>query len=132
MWTGKSFHVYIFLKKPQPTSFYTKYFQYDKNHPDQGLIGNWAKNIEKRTKIKTRGGHEKIAGAITIDPSQTPSGKLCRAPFSLHMSDWKTVDGVAIPLKTQQLSDPSLVSKLQKYTPEKVVKELNRLTKALP
>jgi len=132
MWTGKSFHVYIFLKKPQPNSLYVKYFQFNKSKPELGVIGKWCKAIEKQTKIKTRGGHEKVAGAITIDPSQTPSGKLCRAPFSLHMSDWKTVDGVAIPLKLSQLSDRNLVSKLQKYTPEKVVKELNILAMYLP
>ncbi|MFH1630963.1 MAG: hypothetical protein ABIA21_01935 [Candidatus Aenigmatarchaeota archaeon] len=132
LWTGRSFHVYIFLKKPQPNSFYIKYIQYSKNKSDHGLIGKWAKAVENKTGIQTCGGHQKVPQTITLDPSQTPSGKLCRAPFSLHMSDWKTVDGIAIPLRLSQLRDPQLIRKLQEYTPEKVVKDLNKLAKNLP
>ena len=72
---------------------------------------------------------EKING-INIDPSQTPSGKLCRAPFSLHMKNEKEVDGVAIPLEVKELNDKNLIKKLKGYTPENIIKELDKLEKS--
>jgi hypothetical protein len=68
----------------------------------------------------------------TIDPSQTPSGKLARTPFSLHMSDYKTVNGVAIPLEVEMLAENKLVEELRAYTPDKVVEEIDDLAKRLP
>ncbi len=132
MWTGKSFHVYLMLKKKIPNQAYDKYFAYTKNDPLASFTGRWAEEIKKELKIKVTGGHEKAANSITIDPSQTPSGKLCRAPFSLHMKDAKTVDGIAMPLTEKMLSEKNLVKDLQKYTPEKIVNELNSLAKRLP
>ncbi|MBW3022562.1 hypothetical protein KY308_00470 [Candidatus Woesearchaeota archaeon] len=132
MWTGNSFHVYLLLTKPIKNSDYEKYLAHKKDKPLESFTGRWAEKIKKELKIKVSGGHEKIKGFITIDPSQTPSGKLCRAPFCLHMKDAKTVDGVAVPLTKKMLDDTSLVKKLQAYTPEKIVKELNDLSKRLP
>src|SRR3989338_5505670 len=132
MWTGNSFHVYLLLDKPITNADYEKYFSHKKDKPLESFTGKWAEKIRNELKIKVFGGHEEIKGAITIDPSQTPSGKLCRAPFCLHMKDAKTVDGVAIPLTKEMLEDKNLVKQLQSYTPEKVVKELNELAKRLP
>jgi len=132
MWTGSSFHVYLMLEKPITNSDYEKYFSHKKDLPLESFTGRWAEKIRNELKIKVFGGHEKIKGAITIDPSQTPSGKLCRVPFCLHMKDAKTVDGVAIPLTKNMLDEKDLVKKLQSYTPEKVVKELDELAKRLP
>jgi len=132
MWTGNSFHVYLILDKKIKNSDYEKHFAYKKDTPLESFTGKWADSIKKASKINVQGGHEKIKGIINIDPSQTPSGKLCRAPFGLHMKDAKTVDGIAIPLKKEMLYDKNLVKELQKYTPERVINELDELAKRLP
>jgi hypothetical protein len=132
-WTGRSFHVFIFLKKPQPSSFYDKYFKFTKDKPENSFTGRWAETVRKKSGLPVYGGHEKKPEALMIDPSQTPSGKLCRVPFgSLHMADWKTVDGVSLPLKLSQLKDPGLTKELATYTPKKLIANLNKLTKNLP
>lgn len=132
MWTGSSFHVYLMLSKTILNSTYEKYFSYSKDSPLKSFIGRWAANIQKKVKFKVSGGHEKISGGINIDPSQTPSGKLARAPFSLHMKSDKEVDGVAIPVSEKQLSDKQLVRKLKSYTPERFLKDITKLSKLLP
>jgi hypothetical protein len=131
MWTGASFHVYIFLKQMSHAS-YERHIHYSKNAPLESVTGRIIEEIKKSTDIKVMGSHEKIKGHVIIDPSQTPSGKLCRAPFSLHMKDWKTVDGVALPVAPKDLKKKGLTSKLQEYDADRVVKELNTLAKLLP
>jgi hypothetical protein len=132
-WTGKSFHVLIFLDKPQPSSFYEKHFQYSKKEPEKSFTGKWAKEIAEASGLKVAGGHEKSEGVINIDPSQTPSGKLCRVPLgSLHMKDAKTIDGVSIPLTKEMLGDPKLTDKLKIYQPKDVIKNLEDLAGRLP
>lgn len=130
MWTGSSFHVYLMLKKPQPHSFYTKYLSYTDSDPFASFTGRWALNIAKKFKIKVKGGHERLNKGIIIDPSQTPSGKLCRAPFSLHTRKG-IIDGVSIPILESELKDPSIVKKLQAYTYEDVLKNIDELIKKL-
>jgi len=137
MWTGSSFHIYLLMPKAQSNSFYLKYFQYSKDSPEASFIGKWAEladeEIKKRNlKFKISGGHEKTPNTINIDPSQTPSGKLARVPFSLHMKSPKEIDGIAIPISENQLADKNLIKKLKTYTPEKVIKELNALGKLIP
>ena len=131
MWTGSSFHVYLILSKPVSHGFYDKHIKYSKDNPLGSFTGRWAEIVKKKTKLNVIGGHEKSGSKINIDPSQTPSGKLARAPFSLHMKDAKNVDGIAIPLSEKQLNDKNLVKKLKKYTPEKVLSELDALSKNL-
>ncbi len=131
-WTGSSFHVFLFLNKPQPNSFYLKYFQYTKENPLGSFTGKWANRVKKIVGFNVSGGHEKMPNVISIDPSQTPSGKLCRAPFSLHMADAKTVDGVDVPIERAMLGDKNLVKKLRAYNPQRVVKELDKLSKRFP
>jgi len=133
MWTGSSFHVYLFLAKPAPNKFYVKNFQYSKNEPEASFIGEWAKIIAKETGLNVVGGHEKQENQINIDPSQTPSGKLARVPLgSLHMKDADTVDGVSVPVDRKMLKKKDLIEKLRGYTPRKVIKELDSLSKLLP
>jgi len=48
------------------------------------------------------------------------------------MSDYKTVNWVAIPLEVEMLSDRKLVDELRAHTPNKVVDELDALSKRLP
>lgn len=131
LWTGSSFHVYLFLKKKMPPSFYDESFQVSAKEELQTTAQKWVGELKSR-KLKVTGSHEKIAGLVSIDPSQTPSGKLARVPFSLHMSDYKTVDGVAIPLEVGMLADKKLVSELKAYTSDRVIEELDSLSKRLP
>ena len=95
-------------------------------------VGKWAAAVAKETGLRVEGGHEKKAGVLNIDPSQTPSGKLCRAPFSLHMKEAKTIDGVDLPLKIEMLGEKGLVKHLRAYDADKVINELNDLAKRLP
>jgi len=132
MWTGASFHIYLLLKKKISKAVYEKQIHFSKNAPLEGFTGKWANAINKKLKVKVVGGHQKQKGCINIDPSQSPSGKLARAPFSLHMKNAKTVDGIAIPLDVDMLKDKNLIKKLKSYTPEKILSELKQLARRLP
>lgn len=131
MWTGSSFHVYLLLRKEIDNSYYERYFAYKKDFPFESFIGRWADAIKKKTKIKVQGGHEKMPDCINIDPSQTPSGKLARVPFSVHVKSATEIDGVALPVDEKQLQDRQLVKKLKTYTLKKVIEGLDKLAKLL-
>ena len=132
MWTGNSFHIYLLLKKKVSKNFYDKYLAYHKDNPMSSFIGRWASDVRTKTGIMVEGGHEKIMSRIVIDSSGTPSGKLARAPFSVHVDDKKLkVDGVAVPIGEKELEDRKLVSKLRKLSPEKVLKDLKKYSKLL-
>jgi len=131
-WTGSSFHVYLFLKKKQKHSFYVDELQYTEKAPEKGFTAKWLQTVRKKTQIKVTAGHEKKPGIITIDPSQTPSGKLARSPLgSLHMSNHETVDGVSVPVEIDGLQDQGLTQTLKEYTPERVIDELPQFSKIL-
>lgn len=127
MWTGSSFHVYLFLEKPIRPETYQRYIHYSKNQPEASFTGRWARELSERLGLEISGGHEKQKGKIVIDPSQTPSGKLARAPFSLHMRDAKTVDGVAVPVDLKKAD----LEELRSLKPETVLKKLERYSKLL-
>jgi len=131
-WTGSSFHIYLFLKKKQKHSFYVDEIQYTEKAPEKGFTAKWLEAVRTRTEIKLTAGHEKKPGIITIDPSQTPSGKLARSPLgSLHMSNHETVDGVSLPVEIDRLQDKGLTQSLREYAPERVLDELSRFSKIL-
>lgn len=125
-WTGSSFHVYFFLKKKQKHDFYTKNIQFSEKGPETGFTPKWLQYVRGKTSVKVIAGHEKKLGAITIDPSQTPSGKLARSPLgSLHMSNYQTVDGVSVPVDASRLKDKELTKSLKLYTPNRLVGEIS-------
>lgn len=131
-WTGSSFHIYLFLKENQKQSFYTENIHYSDSAPTEGFTAKWLQLVKKRTQVPIIGGHEKKPGFITIDPSQTPSGKLARSPLgSLHMSDYQTVDGVSIPIETDRLQDQGLTGFLKEYTPKRLLDEIGQLSRVL-
>lgn len=130
LWTGASFHVYILLKNKIDLKFYNKYLSYGKKKEDS-FVMKWASMIFKETEIPVLGGHEKTEKNIILDSSNTPSGKLARAPFSLHIKDWKNWDGVCVPVSIDSLNDKNLVSKLEKLSPDEVLKNLNYYKKLL-
>ncbi len=132
MWTGRSFHVYYLLEKPVPNHVYDRHVHFSKSSPLESFTGRWADRIAGETGLRVAGGHEKKKGFIVIDPSQTPSGKLARSPFSLHMKDARTIDGVALPVETQRIHEKGLLKDLSSYTPQKVLEELDELAKAIP
>ncbi len=132
-WTGRSFHVMLFLQHEMPKEFYDTYFQFSKHRPEVSFTGRWASQVGNELKVRVIGGHEKTDDAITIDPSQTPSGKLCRVPLgSLHMKDPQTIDGVSIPLSEKMLQRADLASELTAYGPREVLQDLDELTNRLP
>lgn len=136
LWTGSSFHIYLMLKKSISLETYNKYFAYSKAEPLESFVGRWAEEISKTTGIKVIGGHEKQKGCIVLDPSQTPSGKLARAPFSLHFEKnpirkEKSIDGICVPLNEKMLEDKQIIRKLKSLTPELVLKDLNEWAKNL-
>ena len=134
MWTGSSFHVYLLFKKKVSNSFYNQHFKYSKDEPEESFIGRWAKQLNEKLKgiVEVSGGHEKISKTITLDPSQTPSGKLARAPFSLHMKSATEIDGIAIPLSEKQLNDKNLIKKMKSYAPKKILRDIDKFAKNLP
>jgi hypothetical protein len=132
MWTGSSFHIYLILDRAIKLNFYNQHIAYSKNSPLESFTGRWAEGISKETGINVQGGHEKTPEHITIDPSGTPSGKLARCPFSLHMKSATEIDGVALPIDARELRKKGLVKRLRSYTPKKVINELDSFSKLLP
>jgi len=131
-WTGSSFHVYLFLKQKQKHDFYDQAIQYTEKIRDKGFTAKWLKYVSQRTQVNVIGGHEKKPGSITVDPSQTPSGKLARSPLgSFHMSDYETVDGVSIPIEISRLNDPNLTDSLREYTPKQLIREISQFSEIL-
>lgn len=129
LWTGNSFHIYLLLKKKINLSFYNKYLSYGKKKEDS-FIMKWAGQVTKRIGISVSAGHEKSEKFIILDSSNTPSGKLARAPFSLHIKKNK-VDGVCVPIAIADLKKKELTRRLQKLTPEDVLRNLNSYRKLL-
>jgi len=131
-WTGSSFHVYLTLKEEKPSAFYDEHFECSQRQKGR-FTSRWIDYVKARAEAKILGGHEKQPGVIVIDPSQTPSGKLARSPLgSLHMSDWKTVDGLSLPVKAEQLKEKGLTDELRAYTPRKLLQRLEGLAVLLP
>jgi len=130
MWTGSSFHIYLLLNKKINPVLYKKYLSYGKKK-EESFIMKWAFLVSKETGLKVKAGHEREKKAIVLDSSNTPSGKLARPPFSLHVSKKGEIDGVAVPLSENELKDKTLISKLKKLTPEIILRNLGRYNKLL-
>ncbi len=139
LWTGNSFHIYLLLKKEQRPDFYERYLSYNRDksesmhlqHDENFTVYRWADLVSERTGIKVEAGHEKTEDHLILDTSGTPSGKLARAPFSLHVSAPGAYDGIAVPVSEQQLKKRNLVKELKKLTPEKVMRNLPSYAKLL-
>ena len=99
MFTGSSYHVYLILKKPVSHNFYQDYIAFGKNE-HISFISKWARSISKKTKIPVTRGHKKTHNVIILDPSGTPSGKLARAPFSVHVKDSQKRTVFGMPKKS--------------------------------
>lgn len=130
MWTGSSFHVYLLLNKKINLNFYQKYLSYGASK-QSSFIEKWAEQVSKKTRIKVKAGHEREKEAIILDSSNTPSGKLARVPFSLHITRDGKIDGVAVPVSEKELEDSKLVNKLEKLTPDSVLKNINNYKKLI-
>jgi hypothetical protein len=129
-WTGSSFHVTLSLKETQPASFYREQIEYSgKGH---ALTDRLITRVTDASKVPVAGGHVRRPGLITVDPSQTPSGHLCRVPLgSLHMESASVIGGVSVPLAPDMLSRDE-VADLRAYTPQRVIDELDELARRLP
>lgn len=129
VWTGNSFHLYLLLRKKISHNEFMEVFSLEGE-----FLKKWAAEVEKKTRIKVRAAHEKKRKAIILDTSQSPPGKLARAPFSLYISRKslkKRIIGVAVPLSEKQLKDKNLAEKLQNLTPEKILNNLGSYKKLL-
>lgn len=123
--TWSSFHIYIMLSKTINHFFYETYLSYGKGK-EHMFMPRRAESISKETKLTVLAGHERKKWALILDTSNTPSGKLARCPFSLHIKDAKTIDGICIPISESELTDPKLIWKLQKLTPEIIWKNIEK------
>jgi hypothetical protein len=130
MWTGSSFHVCLLLEKKVSNDFYQKYLSYGEKK-ESSFITKWAEIVSANTRITVRAGHQREKDAIILDSSNTPSGKLARVPFSLHISSKGEIDGVAVPLSEKELEDINLIKRLEKLKPEDVLENLDKYKKLL-
>ncbi len=128
--TGASFHIYILLDTPVDHAFYDTYMSYGKGKEDS-FPTKRARQVSEVASLNVIAGHERRKWAIILDTSNTPPGKLARCPFSLHIKDFRTIDGITIPITEKELADPKLISRLQKLTPEKIRKNIERYTERL-
>ena len=112
LWTGSSFHIYLMLAKPINHQIYDEYFSYGEKKPES-FVSKRAQAITQATGIQVNAAHARKEGMIILDTSNTPPGKLARVPFSLHMKDFKTIDGICIPLTIEELEDKSLISRVK-------------------
>jgi hypothetical protein len=116
LWTGASIHIYLLLNKKLPHSAYTKYFAFTKNT----LTTKWAKAISEKTNMKVKAGHQRTKGVIILDTSATPSGKLARCPYSIHLNSKGKLTGVSVPIKEKDLKQG--LFKLKNLTPDQALK----------
>lgn len=130
MWTGSSFHICLFLNKKVPLDFYQKHLSYGPSKRSS-FIEQWAASVSTETGINVKAGHEREKNAVILDSSNTPSGKLARVPFSLHISNKGEIDGIAVPISEKDIEDNSLTGKLEKITPGTVLKNINNYAKLL-
>jgi len=122
LWTGKSFHVVLLLKNKQKYNFYGKWIS---SENENSITSEFVKEINKKTTLKVRGGHERVSGEIVIDPSQSAPGKLARAPFSIHVSKAK-YDGICVPILKEELSKKNIINHLSSLTIDKIVRNLHK------
>lgn len=131
-WTGASFHVEIMLDEQKPAYFYDNHVFTSANEERDTVTERAVAHLQDAVNVTVVGTHEKQEDAITIDPSQTPSGKLNRVPLgSLHMADAETVDGISIPLTRDELFDDGVLEMVQTYDPEAVVRDMDELREKL-
>jgi hypothetical protein len=130
MWTGSSFYLMLFLKEMQPARFYREHLEYSGS--GHTLTDRLIDGVIREAKVPVNGGQTRPPGHVAIDPSQTPSGHLCRVPLgSLYMRDAVTIEGVSLPLTLDMLHREE-VAHLKSYTPEKILDELDELAGRLP
>jgi len=115
LWTGASVHVYLMLNKKLPHPAYEKYFSFRKDT----LTTKWANAISEKTKIKVKAHHERVPNAIILDTSATPSGKLARCPYSLHLNSKGELNGVSVPIKEKDLDN---LGKFKNLTPDEALR----------
>lgn len=132
-WTGNSFHYYLFFKEKLDVTFYREKLRVSEKD-EKTNVEEWINELnDSFDDIDAVGGHERVSGKISIDPSQTPPGKLGRIPLgSLHLGDAKTVDGFSIPLEEEMLSKSNLINKLVSYSAREIISSAKELGGRIP
>lgn len=123
-WTGNSFHIELNLKEEQDLSFYNKYLT--TREGTETIVKKLVDETAKQVNVKLLPEHERAENAITIDPSQTPPGKLDRVPLGcLHLNrTTKEIDGVSLPVKEEWLFTEKIFE-ITKYMPDDLIANLS-------
>lgn len=61
---------------------------------------------------------------MALDTSTTPPGKLAKYRFSLRIKNSKNIDDITVPVSQEELTDATLIFRLQKLTPEEVREDI--------
>lgn len=131
-WTGSSFHVELLLNEEQPPAFYAERILASRTKKLDTVTDNGVRTVEEEVDVSVISGHEKEPDKISIDPSQTPSGKLNRMPLgSLHMADAETVDGISVPVTREELFEEGVMDLVQSYTPRSIIEDIDELAEKL-
>lgn len=131
--TGNSFHVDLLLDGAQPPEFYEEEVFTTEREDVDTITDRGVRALREAVDVAVVGGHERRAGVVNVDPSQTPSGKLNRVPLgSLHLADAETVDGVSLPVARDELSEDDVLDRLTGYTPDRLVEDWDDLAAKLP
>lgn len=129
LWTGSSFHIYLLLSKNINLDFYNTYLSYGKGK-EKSFLNKWAKLVANETGINVKAGHERERNSIILDSSNTPSGKLARVPFSVHISKGE-IDGISVPVSEKEIDNSRLIGKLKKLDADNVLKDLKSYEKLI-
>lgn len=130
LWTGSSFHIYLMLANPINHKTYDQYFSYGDKKSDS-FVSKRAQAISQETDIQVNAAHARKKNIIILDTSNTPPGKLARVPFSFHIKNAKTIDGISVPLAPEDLQDKKLISKLTSLNTQTVRKNIKKYNKIL-
>lgn len=127
-WTGNSFHIELNLKEEQDLSFYNKYLT--TREGTDTVVKKLVEETAKRVSVKLLPEHERAENAITIDPSQTPPGKLDRVPLGcLHLNKTtEAIDGVSLPVNEHWLYS----ERIEELTATKPQELVGRLKEFVP
>jgi DNA primase len=123
-WTGNSFHVEMELEEGQPLSFYKEWLttKEKSNTETKKLV----EKVNEKCSVRVLPEHVRADNAITVDPSQTPPGKLNRAPLGcVHVSRENSTDGVSLPVKESWLYSEKATG-LTRYTPQMLIREFEQ------
>jgi len=128
VFTGFSFHLYIFLEKSFSHRQYEEFLSLQNK---ANFVSLWVEQLRNSGHREIFAEHERKEGKMVVDISQSPSGKLARCPFSLHLHEGK-VSGLSVPMNFRNLDDKKFLKELENLTPKIVVEKIEDFAKNFP